>query len=90
MARWLEPHEVRAMRRLRRDSNKVMHIAWAFQVSASSVSDVVNRWTYQNVPDQASVSHPMDKMSLLDVHDYYERKRGKKGKVRALPGVGVR
>ena len=29
-------------------------------------------------------------MSLLDVHDYYERKRGKKGKVRALPGVGVR
>ena len=86
MARWLEPHQVRAMRRLRRDGNKVMHIAWAFHVSASSVSDVVNRRTYQNVPDEASVSHRMDKMSLLDVHDHYERK---KGRVR-LPGVGVR
>ena len=39
------------------------------------MSDVVNRRIYQNVPDEASVSHPMDKMSLLDVHEDYERRR---------------
>ena len=75
MARWLEPHEVRAMRRLRWGRKQGHAHRVGVHVSASSVTDVVNRRTFQNVPDEASVSHRMDKMSLLDVHDYYERKR---------------
>ena len=54
------------------------------------MSDVVNRRTYQNVLDEASVSHPMDKMSLLDVHEDYERRRRnrtRKAKVRDLAGL---
>ena len=77
------------MRRRRRDGQRVSLVVWAFGVSASSLSDVVNRRTYQNVPDEASVPHSMERMSLLDVHDYYERKQGRKGKARILPCAGA-
>ena len=52
---------------------------------------MVNERTYRNVPDEASVSDPMDKMSLLDVHEDYERKReqakARSRRVRFLAGA---
>ena len=67
--RWLFPHEVRAIRRLRREGQKVVVIAWALGLRREAVSKVVNRKSYTHVPDDLPVSpHPWDSMAMMDIY----------------------
>ena len=75
MGRWLFPHEVRAIRRLRSDGFTLTLIAWAFHLSTSCVSDVAARRSYSHVPDSASTSHMMDSFALEQVFDYYKKRK---------------
>ena len=74
--RWLFPHEVRAIRRLRREGQKVGVIAWALGLRREAVSKVVNRKSYTHVPDDLPVSpHPWDTLSLEDIYREREAAR---------------
>ena len=64
MRRWLHAHEVRAIRRLRRDGIQVTQLANAFGLTVPKVSTICNRRTCAHVPDDASVPHAWDTMSL--------------------------
>lgn len=81
--RWLFPHEVRAIRRLRREGQKVGVIAWALGLRREAVSKVVNRKSYTHVPDDLPVSpHPWDSMALEDI--YREREGARSQRRRAI------
>ena len=95
--RWLFPHEVRAIRRLRREGQKVVVIAWALGLRREAVSKVVNRKSYTHVPDDLPVSpHPWDSMAMMDIYRerearQAERDAGRKRRSRrpaALSGIG--
>ena len=74
--RWLFPHEVRAIRRLRREGQKVGVIAWALGLRREAVSKVVNRKSYTHVPDDLPVSpHPWDSMAIMDIYREREAAR---------------
>ena len=66
--RWLHPYEVRAMRRLRRQGEKVITIAACLGRDRNVVSAVLNRKTYSNVPDEVPTPpHPWDIMGAYDI-----------------------
>ena len=77
MARkWLSPHQVRAMRRLRREGHTIRNISRAFAVSFQSVSDVVNGKSFRHVPNAELVSpHIMDGWSLDQIRAATDREK---------------
>ena len=70
---WLNPHEVRAIRRLRRDGQKVTVIAWALGLSLSTVSAVGNGKTHVRVPDESSTRHPWDTLTVEDIYHHRQQ-----------------
>ena len=66
--RMLMPHEVRAIRRFRRQGHAINLIAWSFGVVRQTVSRVVNGRSYTHVPDEVpNPPHPWDSLSIEDV-----------------------
>lgn len=93
--RWLNPYEVRTMRRLRREGEKVLTIAWALDRDRNVVSAVLNGRTYTNVPDEVPTPHPWDLKSAVDIYHHRQeakrsspRKKGRKSReVRLRAGL---
>jgi hypothetical protein len=67
---WLNPHEVRAIRRLRRDGHKITVIANALGLGASTVSAVANNKTHTDVPDTSSTPHPWDTLAVEHIYQH--------------------